>query len=101
MAAIAWAGPALADLRQIHQFIARDSTQYAGIMVRRIRTAVSRLGNFPKSGRVVPEFPDGPYREVLVGHYRVVHRHLEDKDMVLVLAVVHGSRLLPPLIEGR
>lgn len=47
MAVIAWAGPALEDLRQIHQFIARDSKQYAGIMVRRIRTAVSRLGNFP------------------------------------------------------
>ena len=101
MAAIAWAGPALEDLRQIHQFIARDSTQYAGIMVRRIRTAVSRLGNFPKSGRVVPEFPDGQYREILVGPYRVIYHHLEDRDMVLVLAVIHGSRLLPPLLEGR
>lgn len=101
MATIAWAGPALEDLRQIHQFIARDSTQYAGIMVRRIRTAVSRLDNFPQSGRVVPEFPDGPYREILVGQYRVVYRHLGNRDVVLVLAVIHGSRLLPPLIEGR
>lgn len=101
MAAIAWAGPALDDLRQIHQFIARDSRQYAGIMIRRIRIAVSRLGNFPKRGRVVPEFPDGPYREILVGPYRVVYRHLEDRDMVLVLAVIHGSRLLSPLIEDR
>ena len=101
MAAIAWAGPALEDLRQIYLFIARDSRQYAGIMVRRIRTAVSRLGDFPQRGRVVPEFPDGPYREVLVGQYRVVYHHLEDRDMVLVLAVVHGSRLLPPLIESR
>ena len=101
MATIAWAGPALEDLRQIHQFIARDSTQYAGIMARRIRTAVSRLGNFPQSGRVVPELPDGPYREILVGQYRVVYRHLEDRDVVLVLAVIHGSRLLPPLIDGR
>lgn len=58
MAAIAWTGPALEDLRQIHQFIARDSKQYASIMVRRMRTAVSRLGHFPKRGRVVPEFPD-------------------------------------------
>jgi toxin ParE1/3/4 len=75
VAAIAWAGPALEDLRHIHQFIARDSTQYAGIMVRRIRTAVSRLSNFPQSGCVVPEFPDGPYREILVGQYRVILSH--------------------------
>jgi plasmid stabilization system protein ParE len=101
VAAIAWAGPALEDLRHTYQFIARDSRQYAGIMVRRIRTAVSRLRDFPQRGRVVPEFPDGPYREILVGPYRVVYRHMEDRDMVLVLAVIHGSRLLPPLLESR
>jgi plasmid stabilization system protein ParE len=72
MAALAWAGPALEDLRQTYQFIARDSRQYAGIMVRRIHTAVSSLRDFPKRGRVVPEFPEGPYREILVGSYRVV-----------------------------
>ena len=101
MAAIAWAGPALEDLRQLYQFIARDSRQYAGMMVRRIRTAVSRLNDFPQRGRVVPELPEGPYREILVGPYRVVYRHLEDRDLVLVLAVIHGSRLLPPLLESR
>ena len=101
MATIAWAGPALEDLRQPYQFIARDSRQYAGIMVRRIRTAVSRLRDFPKRGRVVTEFPDGPYREILVGTYRVVYRYMEDRDMVLVLAVMHGRRLLPPLLESR
>ena len=101
MAAIAWTGPALEDLHQIHQFIARDSRQYAGIMVRRIRTAVARLGHFPKSGRVVPELPDSQYREILVGPYRVIYRHSEERDIVLVLAVIHGNRLLPPLLEGR
>jgi len=77
VAAIAWAGPALEDLRHTYQFIARDSRQYAGMMVRRIRTAVLRLGDFPKRGRVVPEFPEGPYRELLVGPYRVVYRHVD------------------------
>ena len=101
MAAIAWAGPALEDLRQTYLFIARASRQYASIMVRRIRTAVSRLGDFPKRGRVVPELPEGPYREILVGPYRVVYRYVENRDMVLVLAVIHGSRLLPPLLENR
>jgi plasmid stabilization system protein ParE len=85
VATIAWAGPALEELRHIHQFLARDSTQYAGIIVRRLRTAVSRLSNFPQSGRVVPEFPEGPYREILVGQYRVIYRHLEDRDVVFVM----------------
>ena len=100
MAEIAWAGPALEDLRQIHRFIARDSRRYAGITVRRIRMAVARLAKFPESGRILPEFPGGRYREILVGQYRIVYRYWEDRELVLVLAVVHGSRLLPPIIEA-
>ena len=30
------------------------------------------VGNFPQSGRVGPECPDGLYREILVGQYREV-----------------------------
>ena len=101
MAEIAWAGPALEDLRQVHRFIARDSRQYASIVVRRIRAAVARLAEFPESGRTVPELPGGRYREILVGQYRVVYRHAVDRNIVIVLAVVHGSRLLPPIMESR
>ena len=101
MAQVVWTGPAAEDLRQVHQFIARDSKQYASITVRRIRETVARLESFPESGRVVPEFPGGQYREVLVGQYRAVYRYLADRNQVRVLAVVHGSRLLPPLLEGR
>lgn len=71
MAEIAWAGPAVEDLRQIYQFIAHDSRQYAAITVRRLRQGVARVGQFPASGRVVPELPVGPYREVLIGSYRM------------------------------
>ena len=101
MAEVVWTRPALEDLRQIHQFIVRDSRQYAAITVRRLRQGVSRLGDFPTSGRVVPEFPDGPYREVLMGSYRIVYRYMQERNRVLVLAVVHGSRFLPAIIETR
>lgn len=101
MAEVAWVGPALEDLRQIHQFIARDSRQYARITVRRIRASVARLAKFPLSGRVLPEFLGSDYREVIVGQYRIVYRYLAERNLVLVLAVVHGSRFLPPIMEGR
>ena len=55
----------------MHQFIARDLMQYAAITVRRLRQGIARLGELPTSGRVVPEFPAGPYREVLIGSYRI------------------------------
>ncbi len=101
MAEVVWTNPAFEDLRQLHQFIARDSKQYANITVRKIRTAAERLEEFPESGRLVPEFSGDWYREVLVGQYRLVYRYLEKKHVVLVLAVVHGSRLLPPIVENR
>jgi plasmid stabilization system protein ParE len=101
VAEIVWSGPAVEDLRQIHEFIGRDSKKYAAIMVLRIRAAVERLAKFPDSGREVPEFSGSGYREVIEGHYRAIYRHNPARNRVLVVAVVHASRLLPPVIEGR
>lgn len=63
MVQVIWTEPALEDLREIHDFIARDSAQHAQVTIRRIQDAVGRLDSFPLSGRIVPEFPGGPYRQ--------------------------------------
>jgi plasmid stabilization system protein ParE len=48
-------------------YIAADSPQAA----RRFKDrCLSALERFPESGRRIPEFPDLPHREVLVGDYR-------------------------------
>ena len=99
MAEVIWSAPALEDLRQIHQFISNDSKQYGAIVVRRVRGAAERLQLFPELGRLVPELPGTRYREVISFPYRIVYRHAEEQNRVLVLAVVHGSRLLPPIRE--
>lgn len=100
MAEVVWALPAVGDLEEIHSFIARDSERYATATVMRLLEAVGRLRLFPESGRVVPELPEGPYREVIAAPYRIVYRH-EQPDRVLVMAVVHSSRLLPAVLEQR
>lgn len=100
MAEVVWTQAALEDLREVYEFIAKDSEGYAQTTVDRIHAGVRRLENFPRSGRLVPEPKRVRYREVLVGSYRVVYRYDEQTDRVLVLAVVHGSRQLPPLSDG-
>ena len=100
MAQVVWTQAALDDLREVHDFIAEDSAGYAQTTVDRIHAALRRLENFPRSGRLVPEPRPMPYRELLVGSYRVVYRYDEQTDRVLVLAVVHGARQLPPLSDG-
>ena len=92
MAAVRWAQRARDDLREIHDFIARDSPRTAEALVDRLLTATERLAAFPDSGRVVPEFPALGYREIIVSSYRVLYR-LED-NTVWITAVGHGRRLL-------
>ena len=91
---IVWAKGALADLREIHDYIAKDSKFYAKIQVERIQTATLKLARFPKAGRSVPEFPERTWREVLTGNYRLIYRADPDEWRCVVLAVVHGRQLL-------
>lgn len=83
---------ALEDVESIRQYVARDSGEYATLLVMRIVQAVERLTGFPASGRVVPEVADETLREVISGSYRIVYRLLDDE--VVIVAVHHGARLL-------
>jgi toxin ParE1/3/4 len=52
---------------------------------------LSRLREFPESGRLLPEFADLPFREVIVRPYRFFYR-TKDKA-VWIVAVWHGAQL--------
>ena len=58
---------------------------------RKAKKDLSRLRKFPRSGRVLPEFPDLPFREVIVAPYRFFYR-IKD-DAVWIVAVWHGAQL--------
>ena len=94
MAEVRWTAQAADDLESIAEFIARDSPQYARLFVLDVLQAVERLAPFPMSGRTVPELSDPMIREVLLGAYRIVYRVRE--ELVEVLTVYHGARLLDP-----
>jgi addiction module RelE/StbE family toxin len=91
---IEWTKRALKDLHDIYEFIAKDSSRYAQIQVENIQDSISNLISFPLMGRKVPEFRHLPYREILVGNYRVLYRYDDEENQLYVMAVVHGRRLL-------
>lgn len=62
--------PARRELLEALELIARDSPVAADAVLQRSVAGLAQLRDFPESGRVVPEFPDLPYREVLVDPYR-------------------------------
>lgn len=94
MAEVRWTSQAADDLEAISDFIATDSPHYASLFAIDVLNAVEQLHVFPQSGRIVPEMrvPDIP--EVVLGNYRIVHRIRG--EIVEILTVWHGSRLLDP-----
>ena len=90
MASILWTVGARGDLREIIEYIGRDSPTYAVATAERILDAAERLRRYPKLGRIAPEYGDESIRELLVGNYRVVYRLRRQR--VGIVAVVHGSR---------
>jgi toxin ParE1/3/4 len=72
-------------------YIHRDNLSSAVRFRQKAEKALSRLGEFPESGRLLPEFPDLPFREVIVKPYRFFYR-TKDKT-VWIVAVWHGAQL--------
>ena len=72
-------------------YILRDNPVAARRFRQRAERVLRRLERFPESGRVLPEFPDLPYREVIVAPYRFFYR-VADKT-VWVVGVWHGAQI--------
>ena len=71
--------------------IRRDNPAAASDFRDRAENRLSRLKEFPESGRLLPEFPDLPFREVIVPPYRFFYR-VKD-ETVWIVAVWHGAQL--------
>jgi toxin ParE1/3/4 len=72
-------------------YVRADRPSAARAFQQRVNTVLARLADFPESGRVVPEFPDLPFREVIVDPYRFFYR--VKGDTVWVVAAWHGARI--------
>ncbi len=89
---IIWSRRASEDLEAIAGYIAQDSEAYARSVVRTILQKVRILPDFPRIGRVVPEFEDDTIREIFAFSYRIIYKITEDE--IITAAVVHGRRIL-------
>jgi len=72
-------------------YIYRDNPSAAFDFRQKAEKIVSRLKKYPESGRHIPDFPDLPYRGVIVKPYRFFYR-VKDKT-VWIVAVWHGAQL--------
>jgi len=72
-------------------YIYRDSPSAAIAFRHKAEKTLSRLRKFPHSGRLLPEFPDLPFREILVPPYRFFYR--VKKNIAWIVSVWHSAQL--------
>jgi toxin ParE1/3/4 len=72
-------------------YIYRENPTAAHAFRHKAQKVLSRLQRFLRSGRAIPEFPDLPFREVIVTPYRFFHRVKE--KTVWVVAAWPGAQL--------
>jgi toxin ParE1/3/4 len=87
---IIWTLPAKYDLRDIHEYISKESTFYAHKVIDTIIESVDPLIEFPKMGKIVPEINEPNIREILVYSYRVIYEIVGEE--IQVTTVIHARR---------
>ncbi len=89
---INWSPLSLERISEIADLISQDKTGAALNWIDSIFEAMTKVKEFPKMGRVVPEVEQENIREIFVGNYRIIYQ-LEEKQ-ISVLTVRHGKQLL-------
>ncbi len=85
---VVWTAPALADLKDIHDYIAKDSRFYAKKVVQEMREKADQADEFPMTGKMVPEVGDENIREFHLYSYRIIYE-IKNNNNKEVLAVAH------------
>lgn len=72
-------------------YICRDNRSAAVLFRRKVEEVLSRLKKYPESGRLIPEFSDLPFCEVVVRPHRFFYK--TKGGTVWIVAVWHGAQL--------
>ncbi len=77
------------DLKQINEYISKDSIYYANKTIEEIINKIEYLSMFPYMGRKIPEFNNVNYRELIYKSYRIFYKI---DSNVYILKIFHHSR---------
>ena len=95
MASVTWSDHAMERMREQARYIAElsCSSEIAWKWANDIFREADGLADFPDMGHPLPEFPDAPYREILVRkNFRLIYRRAG--DVCFIVTVRRYSMLL-------
>ena len=93
MVKVVWTEVSVEDLREIFDYISKNSTHYTRITVNRIYKKANQISINPRIGRIVPEIDDEAIRELIIGKYRLIY-YIVNVYRVDILRVYHSARSL-------
>ena len=93
MVRLSWTIQAVTDLKDIADYISKDSKRYALLFIGRIRAKARILRTQPDSGKIVDEFQRKDVKELLEGNYRIIYRKV-NSTQIEILTIHHSARKL-------
>ena len=93
MVQINWTFQSKDDLKNIAEYIAKDSKKYARLQVMRIRQRTKILTSQIYSGKIVTEMDKTNIRELIQGNYRIIYL-IVNEERIDILTVHHSARNL-------
>ena len=93
MVKVVWTEVSVEDLREIFDYISKNSFHYARITVDRIYKRADQISKNPRIGRIVPEIDSDEVRELIIGNYRLIYYIVND-GRVDILRIYHSARSL-------
>jgi len=99
MVRLNWTIQAVNDLKNISDYISKDSKRYASLLVRRIQNKTKFIKLQPDSGRIVVEFERPDIRELLEGNYRIIYRKVTSSQIEIITIHHSARRLKPPHLK--
>ncbi|MGK7392489.1 MAG: type II toxin-antitoxin system RelE/ParE family toxin [Candidatus Cyclobacteriaceae bacterium M2_1C_046] len=100
MVEIRWLTEAKEDLRDIYDYISRDSKRYAKRQIDKIFNRSLILKDHIQAGRIVEETNNPEIREIIEGNYRIIYR-IVTESTVEILMIHHGARELTRRISKK
>ncbi len=91
MVQINWTFQATSDLKDIAEYISKDSKKYAKLQIIRIKSRTKILNSQVYSGKIVPEIDNQNIRELIEGNYRIIYK-IVNPTRIDILTIHHSSR---------
>ncbi|HEX9828491.1 MAG TPA: type II toxin-antitoxin system RelE/ParE family toxin [Flavobacteriaceae bacterium] len=91
MVRINWTLQSVSDLKDIAEYISKDSKKYAKLWVIRISNRTKILKSQIHSGKIVPEINQQSIRELIEGNYRIIYKIVND-NRIDILTIHHSAR---------